>query len=80
MESFALFHNAKVLGKKAACIVTITDSLISHEATTHEERQKCLIQMTKRRFHQLQKSVPAYCFWELHILSYSLRWAVLAAA
>ena len=47
MESFALFHNAKVLGKKAACIVTITDSLISHEATTHEERQKCLIQMIK---------------------------------
>lgn len=34
----------------------------------------------KKRFHQLQKSVLAYCFWELHILSYSLRWAALAAA
>ena len=27
MESFALFHNAKVLGKHAACILTISDSL-----------------------------------------------------
>ena len=29
MESFALFHNANVLGKKAACILTISDSFIS---------------------------------------------------
>ncbi|MCI6278028.1 MAG: purine-nucleoside phosphorylase [Clostridium sp.] len=39
MESFALFHNAKVLGKNAACILTISDSLVTHEATTAEERQ-----------------------------------------
>ena len=39
MESFALFHNAKVLGKNAACLLTISDSLVTHEATTAEERQ-----------------------------------------
>lgn len=45
MESFALFHNANVLGKKAACILTISDSLVTHEETTSEERQKNLGKM-----------------------------------
>lgn len=40
MESFALFHNANVLNKKAACILTISDSLVTHEETTSEEREK----------------------------------------
>ena len=39
MESFALFHNAKVLGKHAACLLTISDSFVSPEATTAEQRQ-----------------------------------------
>ena len=39
MESFALFHNAKILGKQAACLLTISDSLVTHEETTSEERQ-----------------------------------------
>lgn len=39
MESFALFHNAQVLGKHAACLLTISDSLVTHAATTAEERQ-----------------------------------------
>lgn len=39
MESFALFANAKRLGKEAACVLTISDSLVTHEATTSEERQ-----------------------------------------
>jgi purine-nucleoside phosphorylase len=45
MESFALFHNAKVTGKKAACMLTISDSLVSHEATTAEERQNSFNKM-----------------------------------
>ena len=45
MESFALFHNAKVLGKNAACLVTISDNLVTHAETTPEERQKGLGQM-----------------------------------
>jgi purine-nucleoside phosphorylase len=45
MESFALFANAKVLGKKAACILTVSDSLVTHEVTTSEERQNAFTQM-----------------------------------
>jgi len=40
MESFALFHNAKVLDKNAACILTISDSFVTKEETTSEEREK----------------------------------------
>ena len=45
MESFALFHNAQVLGKNAACILTVSDSLVTHEATTAEERQNAFTKM-----------------------------------
>jgi purine-nucleoside phosphorylase len=45
MESFALFHNAKVTGKKAACLLTVSDSLVTHEATTPEERQNAFTKM-----------------------------------
>jgi purine-nucleoside phosphorylase len=47
MESFALFHNANVLNKKAACILTVSDSLVTHEATTSHERQVAFEQMMK---------------------------------
>jgi len=47
MESFALFHNAKVLGKKATCLLTISDSFITHEVTSSEERHKKLVDMIK---------------------------------
>ena len=39
MESFALFHNANVLGKRAACLLTISDSFINHVELSAEERQ-----------------------------------------
>ncbi len=45
MESFALFHNAQVLGKKAACILTVSDNLVTKAETTSEERQKSLKDM-----------------------------------
>ena len=45
MESFALFHNAAVTGKNAACLLTISDSFISHEETTAEQRQTSFTQM-----------------------------------
>ena len=47
MESFALFNNAKVLGKKAACLLTISDSFVYPEITTPEERQKSFTNMMK---------------------------------
>lgn len=45
MESFALFANARKLNKHAACIVTISDSLVTHEATSAIERQKSFTNM-----------------------------------
>lgn len=45
METFALFHNAKVLNKKATCIATITDSLVSKEEMSPNERQTALTDM-----------------------------------
>ena len=45
MESFALFANAKYLNKKAACILTVSDSLITHEVTTSKERQESFNKM-----------------------------------
>ena len=45
MESFALFHNANIFGKQATCLLTISDSLVTHEETTSEEREKNFNQM-----------------------------------
>ena len=39
MESFGLFHNANLLGKRAACLLTISDSFVNHQELTAEERQ-----------------------------------------
>lgn len=47
MESFALFNNANVLGKNAACLLTISDSFVSPEITTAEERQTSFTNMMK---------------------------------
>lgn len=45
MESFALFANAKKLGKEAACILTISDSFVTQEVTSAEERQTAFTKM-----------------------------------
>ena len=45
MESFALFHNANMLGKRAACLLTISDSFVSHVELTSEERQNSFKEM-----------------------------------
>lgn len=47
MESYALFHNANVLGKKAACLLTVSDNLATQELTTSEERQNAFTNMMK---------------------------------
>lgn len=39
MESFGLFHNAAYLGKKAACLLTISDSFVSTKELSAEDRQ-----------------------------------------
>ncbi|MCT4543047.1 MAG: purine-nucleoside phosphorylase [Vallitalea sp.] len=45
MESFALFANAKVSGKKATCLLTVSDSLELKQETTSEERQNAFTKM-----------------------------------
>ena len=47
MEAFALFANAKATGKKAACLLTVSDSLVRHQAATSEERQSAFTNMMK---------------------------------
>ncbi|HOQ16397.1 MAG TPA: purine-nucleoside phosphorylase [Defluviitaleaceae bacterium] len=47
MESFALFHNAKILGKKAACLLTVSDNLVTKEETSSYERQNAFTHMMK---------------------------------
>ncbi len=45
MESFALFANAKATGKNAACLITISDNLVTGELTSSEERQLAFTNM-----------------------------------
>lgn len=55
MESFALFHNAKMLNKKAACILTVSDNIITKAETTSEEREKGLNDMIKLALESIIK-------------------------
>lgn len=45
MESFALFSNAKVLNKEAACILTVTDHFITKEKVSSKDREVSLNRM-----------------------------------
>lgn len=45
MESFALFYIAKVLNKKAACLLTVVDSKFENRAISSDERQYSLNNM-----------------------------------
>lgn len=45
MESFALFHNANVLNKKATCLLTISNNLITNEELSSQERQNSFDEM-----------------------------------
>jgi purine-nucleoside phosphorylase len=45
MEAAALYMNAAKAGANALCILTVSDSLVTHEATTAEERQNSFTQM-----------------------------------
>jgi len=47
MESFALFHNANMLGKRAACLLTISDSFVNHVELSSEERQNSFTAMMR---------------------------------
>ena len=45
MEAFALFANAEYFGKNAACLATVSDSMVTKKETTSEERAKSFTKM-----------------------------------
>jgi len=47
MESYGLFVNAKATGKRAACLLSISDHLVTGEVTTAHERQTAFDEMIK---------------------------------
>lgn len=47
MESFAIFHNANVLNKRGACLLTISDNFVTDAITTSEERQNSFTKMVE---------------------------------
>ena len=55
MEAFALFYVAKILNKKAACLMSIVDSKYIKEIATPEERQTGLNNMIKLALESSKK-------------------------
>lgn len=47
MEAFALFYNARLLGKKASCLLSVVDSHYKHQEISANDRQTSLNSMIK---------------------------------
>ena len=47
MEAFALFANAKLLNKTAACLLTVSDNIVTKQLISADEREKSLDVMAK---------------------------------
>ena len=45
MESYALFHTAEIYHKQSACLLTISDSMVSNQKTSSEERETKFVNM-----------------------------------
>ena len=54
MESFALFHYAKVFHRKAVCLLTISNSLVDGSTTTSEERQNSFLNMIELALNTIE--------------------------
>lgn len=50
MEASALYMNAARSGNEALCICTVSDSLVTHEETTSEQREKTFTDMMEIAF------------------------------
>lgn len=55
MESGALFANAQALNKKAACILTISDNLITKKETSSKERQESFTKMMQLALNSIME-------------------------
>ena len=47
MEAFALFANAKLFNKTAACLLTVSDNIVTHQQISPDERERSLDTMAK---------------------------------
>jgi purine-nucleoside phosphorylase len=47
MEAFALFANARYLKKSAACLLTVSDIIPTHEKISADERERALLPMMR---------------------------------
>jgi purine-nucleoside phosphorylase len=47
MEAFSLFFMAKILNKKASCLLTVVDSQYDDRQISSEDRQNSLNEMIK---------------------------------
>ena len=70
MESYALFATAAYLGKKALTLLTVSDSLVTQEETTAQEREQtfttCLL-YTSSILMEI-KIVLLILFWKMLIV------------
>lgn len=55
MESFALFYTAKHMGKNAACLLTVSDSLCFKEELTSDQRQNSMNNMIRLALESVTK-------------------------
>lgn len=55
METYALYTTASSMRKKALCILTITDSFITHKSLTTEERERGLNKMVELAIETAEK-------------------------
>ena len=55
MEAFALFYNAKLLNKKASCLMSVVDSKYIDKVATSMERQTGLDNMIKLSLESLKE-------------------------
>ena len=58
MESFALFHNAKVTGKKAACLLTVSDVLFGTHNVPAEKREQGFTRMMEIALEVASSTMP----------------------
>lgn len=54
MEAFGLFYIAKKLGKKAACLMTVVDSLFDKRSLSSEDREKSLDNMIEMALESIK--------------------------
>lgn len=54
METFALFHNANIVNKKATAILTVSDNLVTEISTTSLEREKEFTKMIELALESIQ--------------------------